>query len=241
MCNQNCIEFGKTVLKEKDIRGKSVIEVGSYDVNGSLRPIAEAFGPSCYVGVDIQMGPRVDQICKAEDLITKFGYNRFDMLISAELLEHVKNWKKVIHNLKHVIKPDGKLLITTRSKGFVYHGFPYDFWRYEISDIKFIFSDFDIEVIENDPGKYGVFLLARKPRTFIENRLNNYKLYSIIQNKRSSIIATGIYWWCRYGLWYNMLNFYSQTVPEPIRGVIRKIFSATVRRKLIRWIKPLTH
>lgn len=162
MCNRSCIEFGKANLKEKDIRGKSIIEVGSTDVNGSLRSIAEAFEPNHYIGVDIQIGPGVDMICRAEDLINKFGTNRFDMLICTEVLEHVKNWGKVIHNLKQVIKPGGMLLVSTRSRGFEFHEYPFDFWRYEISDMEFIFSDFEIQKLERDPQDIGVFLIARK-------------------------------------------------------------------------------
>jgi len=237
LCSQNCIDFGKENLKEKDIRGKSVIEVGSYDVNGSLRPIAEAFGPGYYVGVDIQMGPGVDQICKAEDLISKFGRNKFDVLICTELLEHVRNWKKVIHNIKQVIKPDGVVLITTRSKGFGYHGYPFDFWRYETSDMQHIFSDFNIKLVEKDSEAPGILFMARKPHTFAKNRLTNYKLYSIIQNKRSSIIITSIYWLCRYKLWFNMLDFYLQIVPKPVKHIIKNIFPETVE-KLKKWILP---
>lgn len=37
MCNKACVDFGKINIKEEYIRGKSVIEAGSMDINGSLR------------------------------------------------------------------------------------------------------------------------------------------------------------------------------------------------------------
>lgn len=184
MCNQACIDFGRDYLKEADVKGKSVIEVGSLNVNGSLRPIVEALQPASYVGVDIQMGPGVDQICNVLNLLDYFGHERFDLLISTELLEHVKDWQKAISNLKNVLKPHGVLLITTRSKGFRYHEFPYDFWRYEKSDMKAIFSDFIIEVIKKDHLKPGIFVKARKPLDYNEKDLRDYELYSIIKKKR---------------------------------------------------------
>lgn len=194
MCHTSCFGFGKKVIKEEFIKGKSIIEVGSMNINGSFRSIVESFGPSEYMGVDIKMGSGVDQICACEDLVVKFGCNRFDMVICTELLEHVNNWEKVIHNLKHVIKPGGMLLVTTRSKGMFYHGYPFDFWRYEISDIERIFSDLDIKISEKDYEIPGVFLLAVKPSNFIENKFDNLELYSMVLGRRSSIIAANIYW-----------------------------------------------
>jgi SAM-dependent methyltransferase len=195
MCNEYCINFGKTHIKEEDVKGKLVIEIGSYDVNGSLRSVAQVYGPSSYIGVDIEFGHGVDQICSIEELISKFGYNSFDLIICTELLEHVKNWQNAIHNIKQILKPGGVLLLTTRSKGFRYHGYPFDFWRYEKSDMEFIFSDCDIEVLESDPSSPGVFLKARKPLNFVENTTENYMLYSIVEGKRSSTTVHGFYLW----------------------------------------------
>ena len=163
-------------------------------INGSLRSTVELLGPSDYIGIDIQMGHGVDQICKADDCINKFGYNRFDVVICTEVLEHAKNWKKTIHNLKSILKPNGILIITTRSRGFPYHGYPFDFWRYEISDMESIFRDFEIKTLENDNSMPGVFLLAKKPENFIENKFCALKLYSMILEKKSSITAVNIYW-----------------------------------------------
>ena len=193
MCNKSCIDFGESNIRKEHIYGKSVIEVGSHNINGSLRSIVESFEPNNYVGVDITMGPGVDQICKAEDLIDKYGINKFDVLISTELLEHVLNWKRCIHNFKQIIKPGGILLVTTRSIGFNYHGYPYDFWRYEISDMEIIFEDFNIELLEKDPLGAGVFLIARKPLSFIETKMTNHKLFSILSKKKSSILLNFIY------------------------------------------------
>jgi SAM-dependent methyltransferase len=193
MCNRACIEFGQANLKEEDARYKSVIEIGSLDLNGSLRPLVTAFRPSSYIGVDLQMGCGVDQICDANDLLDCFGYETFDMVISTELLEHVRNWRKVISNVKNILKTNGVLLITTRSKGFPYHQFPSDFWRYEILDMQAIFSDFIIEALQKDPSCPGVFLKARKPNRFTEIDMSNYQLYSIVTCKRTNTITeTGI-------------------------------------------------
>lgn len=185
MCDSSNIEFAKANLREEYIKGKSVIEVGSLDVNGSLRSIIEAFEPTNYTGVDLSEGPGVDIVCHAEALVDIMGPEKFDLLISTEMMEHVLDWKKVISNFKKVLKPEGILLITTRSKGFFYHAYPHDFWRYESEDMTTIFSDFKILAIEKDPNSPGIFIMAQKPKYFIENDLSNLKLYSVVKFRRT--------------------------------------------------------
>ena len=183
MCNAYCILFGAVHLKPEEVRGRRVLEVGSRDTNGSLRPLIESYRPAQYTGIDIQEGPGVDELCKAEDMLDVFGKDSFDVVISTELLEHVLNWKKVINNFKNVCKMDGIIMITTRSYGCPYHGHPYDFWRYEIEDMNHIFSDCAIEKVDIDPVK-GVFAKIRKPQNFVINDLADHKLYSILLNQR---------------------------------------------------------
>ena len=188
MCNAYCILFGAINLKPEEVEGKRVIEIGSYDTNGTLRPLVESYRPREYIGVDIVEGPGVDMICRAEDILGKFGKESFEVIISTELIEHIQDWRKVVHNIKNIGKPGGIFLITTRSFGAPYHGHPYDFWRYECEDMKYIFSDCLIEKLEKDPLK-GVFVKVKKPAKFAERNLSDYKLYSILLNRRVKEIA----------------------------------------------------
>ncbi len=184
MCHVSCVLFGVLNLSKEEIQGKKVIEVGSYDVNGSLRTYVKSLNPSEYIGVDIKKGPGVDIVCDAENIVEKFGNEAFDVVISTELLEHVRNWRNVISNIKNICKPNGLILITTRSIGFPYHGYPYDFWRYEIVDMKNIFSDFEILNLVKDQEAPGVFIKAKKPEPFLEVSIGEMKIYSILINKK---------------------------------------------------------
>lgn len=184
MCHVSCIVFGATNLTKEEIKGKRVIEVGSCDINGSLRPIIESWEPAEYIGVDLVKGPGVDVVCNAEHLVDTFGECSFDIVISTELLEHVRNWQQVISNIKRICRPNGIILITTRSYGFGYHAYPYDFWRYEIEDMKEIFSDCELLVLKKDPQAPGVFIKVRKPQVFVEKDLTKYELYSMVANTR---------------------------------------------------------
>lgn len=184
MCHSGCIAFAAARLSAAEVSGRDVLEVGSRDVNGSVRPVVEALGPASYLGVDIEEGPGVDVICDATNLVQRFGPERFDVVISTELLEHVRDWRSVIGGMKTVLRPGGVLLITTRSKGFGVHGYPYDYWRYEPEDMQRIFADFDVETVQPDQLRPGVFVKARKPDMHEEADLEAVALYSVIRNDR---------------------------------------------------------
>ena len=201
MCNKRVTSFVADHLLSEDVLGKRVLEVGSYDYNGSTRSDIMRFRPSSYLGVDIQQGPGVDEVADICDLTRRFGTEAFDVVVTTEVLEHVENWRGAIANLKAVLAPGGLLVVTTRSKGFGFHAAPYDFWRYEEDDIKVIFADLDIEALESDDSSEpGVFVRARKPLQArpLTVPLEAYALYSIVLNRRAlrvplaAKLATGV-------------------------------------------------
>lgn len=189
MCHPSCIVFGAINLRKEDVEGKRVIEIGSYDVNGSIRSIVEALNPKEYVGVDLKQGPSVDLVCSAEELLNYFQEDSFDLVISTEMIEHVMDWRKVISNIEKICKPEGIILLTTRSYGFPYHPSPTDFWRFELEDMENIFCNFEILVKEKDREFPGVFIKVKKPLGFIEKDLSSYKLYSIITDRKEIEIS----------------------------------------------------
>ena len=141
------------------VQGKRVVEVGSYDVNGSVRPIVESYGPASYIGVDIRNGPGVDMIAD----VTVDPLPRADLVISCEMLEHVEDWQEALWKMMHIC--NGYMLLTTRSPGWPYHGYPADYWRFTIEDLLEAFKSFNvIRVGYEDTVKHGgVCILAKRP------------------------------------------------------------------------------
>lgn len=173
----------------KEFEGKRILEVGSKYVNGSVRPLIERFCyPKEYIGVDIEEGRGVDLMLPAEKLEDHFGEETFDIVLTTELLEHIKDWRSVMNKFKNNLKKEGLLFITTRSKGFPYYGYPYNFSRYEINDMKKIFSDFDIITLRKDYSAPSIFLKAKKPQNYPPNNLKDIKLYLIIIKRRTKQI-----------------------------------------------------
>lgn len=84
-----------------------VIEFGSYNINGSVKSHFDT--PSKYVGVDWRPGPGVDLVSFAHELVCD---DKFDVVISASMLEHDPYWKKSILRMLEVLSHDGILLLS---------------------------------------------------------------------------------------------------------------------------------
>lgn len=218
MCSGWDLEVVRQALQPSDVRGKRVIEVGSLDVNGSVRPDVEALAPAAYIGVDIRPGPGVDVICDAGDLVARFGENAFDVVISTELLEHVRDWRGIISNLKRVAKPPGLLIVSTRSYGVDFHRRPFDFWRYEKEDFEAIFADVVIEDLKLDPSDPGIFLKARKPDPFTERDLSGLCLYSILRRRRQRDV--GELDIARFQVRYRLVRLLKDLLPKRYRAAV---------------------
>ncbi len=79
------------------------------------------------LSVDIDPARKPDMVADAHDLPFKDG--EFDLVLCTEVLEHVKDPKKVISEIGRVLTPGGQVILTTR---FVYplHDAPHDYWRF---------------------------------------------------------------------------------------------------------------
>jgi SAM-dependent methyltransferase len=113
-----------------------VLEVGSFDVNGTLRdalPITR--------GVDMRPGPKVDEVVDASDLLAVFGPDSFDGVCSADALEHIEDWQSALSNIWGVLRTGGPLLITMAAPTKGVHGYPHDYWRWPMDRWKRLFGD----------------------------------------------------------------------------------------------------
>jgi hypothetical protein len=104
--------FIETVLSCHPVEGKSVPEVGSYNVNGSVRDWVEQQGPASYFGVDLQPQARyVDETLSANDLIARFGRDAFDVVTHAWQIQEESSCKtsplskiKIRQNIRHLTR-----------------------------------------------------------------------------------------------------------------------------------------
>ena len=180
---QSVISFFVRNAFRNEIENKRVLEIGSRDVNGSVKPFIQTFRPKEYVGIDLAAGPRVNVVLPAEQAVKYFGAESFDVVISTETLEHVEDWRSVITNIKEVLMPSGYVFITTVCQGYPLHDYPADCWRYEVEDMEKIFRDFNILVLREEDD-YAVFLKAQKPENWKPRNLKNIKLFNMETQKQ---------------------------------------------------------
>lgn len=160
------MEWGKRWLEAHPVTGLRVLEVGSLNVNGSLREIAEAQKPYEYLGIDIVDGPGVDAVVDVTLFVDPApSSRRWNFVISTEMLEHAKYWHAALTSMKLLLKPDGWLVLTTRAPGQMPHN-PPDYWRFTEEQITAALADMIDVKVEPDPAGCGVFATARKPADF---------------------------------------------------------------------------
>lgn len=136
--------------------GGGVLEVGSLNVNGSLRDVL----PITF-GIDIRPGNGVDRVLDACDLLGAFGPESWDHVVSSSTFEHVEHWEPALRNAWGVLKTGGKFLFEVPTMKKAYHAHPDDFWRWDIPLLNEIFRDQEIISVEQTWLK-GVGIICRK-------------------------------------------------------------------------------
>jgi SAM-dependent methyltransferase len=233
MCTDSCIVWLGQAITSEEVFNKTVLEVGAYDVNGSVRPTIERLSPADCVGIDMRPGPGVDKVCRAEDLVEVFGQNCFDMVISANTLEHVRNWKQVISAMKQVCKPGGLIIIIVPADWY-FHAYPNDFWRFQPDDVSKIFSDYQILKFKKDSTYPALsYAKVRKPLDFVEEDLSSLAIYSMVAHRRIVEIRFWHFLSLRY-LWQVLDYKARQAIPGWARF---KLFIVMGLR--IRVVKPI--
>lgn len=151
--------FVSSYVAKHDIQAGTVLDVGSYDVNGNLRSLF--VGP--YTGIDMREGPNVDFVLDAHDIPKAFDPQSFDVVLCCEMLEHDTAFWLTMPALGGILKRGGHLIFTTRGLGFPLHEYPHDLWRFTpaAGQILLDLAGCDGEVFE-DTQAPGIFGSGRK-------------------------------------------------------------------------------
>ena len=100
----------------------SVLDVGSLDVNGALRPI---FSDTTYIGLDRCEGDNVDVVFSGYQF--PFSNRAFDAVVSSSCLEHDPAFWLTFREMARVCR---KYIYINVPSCQGYHPYPVDCWRF---------------------------------------------------------------------------------------------------------------
>lgn len=103
-----------------------VLDIGSQDVNGSLRQVCPSHLK--YIGVDFVAGRNVDVILN-DPYTLPFDDNQADVILSSSCFEHSEMFWIVFLEVMRVLKPTGVFYLSVPSNG-AFHRYPVDCWRF---------------------------------------------------------------------------------------------------------------
>ncbi len=103
-----------------------ILDIGSSDLNGTIRSVAPA--DCTYVGIDVSKGRGVDIVVTPG---TKFPFDpdSFDLVVSSSCFEHDPMFWVTTLEVMRVLKPGGYFYFNAPVNG-PYHRYPNDNWRF---------------------------------------------------------------------------------------------------------------
>ncbi len=104
----NWVEWCVRVLPPR----RAVLEIGSRDVNGSVRPLFPRVAR--YWGIDTADGPGVDEVADGATWRSPGGY---DTVVCCECLEHVRAAPDICTSAWTALAPGGVFIVTAAGRG----------------------------------------------------------------------------------------------------------------------------
>lgn len=122
----NCQQFFNAYAPHMGQTPVRIVEIGSQDVNGSLRSVAPSHFE--YVGVDFVEGKGVDVVL-TDPYQLPFESESADVVLSSSCFEHSEMFWLVFLEILRVLKPGGLFYLNVPSNGS-FHRYPVDCWRF---------------------------------------------------------------------------------------------------------------
>ena len=157
----------------------TLLDVGSQDVNGSLRSVKPQGWN--YIGVDFAEGKGVDVIMQ-DPYALPFADDSADAIVCTSVFEHSDFFWLLFLEVLRVLKPDGFLYLNVPSNGYI-HRYPIDSWRFYPDSGKslvawaehnqktaFLFESFIGAQGQGDEGRWNDFVAVFGKRLPAQNR-----------------------------------------------------------------------
>ncbi|MGO4817155.1 class I SAM-dependent methyltransferase [Flavobacterium sp. W22_SRS_FP1] len=188
----------------------AVIKSHATKLNGSLldfgcgtKPYRDLFvNANEYIGVDYKIEGReqiIDEIDRFYDgKVIPFENERFDSILSTEVLEHVFNIDELLQEFNRVLKDKGKAIITTPFS-WEEHEMPYDFARYTTPALQFLYQKHGFRIIENFKTGNYIEVIFQFQLNYLKNILPGSK------NVRQVFLIPFIFFFNSFGLLFSLI------------------------------------
>ncbi|MBN2793026.1 methyltransferase domain-containing protein [Trichloromonas sp.] len=123
----------------------SIFDLGSFDVNGSYRPLFDRPG-WVYRGIDLEAGPNVDIVLR-DAYRLPLPVDSADIFLSGQAFEHIPYFWITFLEVARVLKPGGLFFLIAPSRG-PEHRYPVDCWRFYPDGYQALARYAGLEVVE---------------------------------------------------------------------------------------------
>lgn len=151
----------------------SILDVGSYDVNGTYKQFFnnEKYR---YTGLDMVTGPNVDIAIKHPYQWTEIKNETYDVVISGQALQHAEFFWITVGEMARILKKGGLMTIIAPRGLYGVHRYPVDCYRFDTDGMIALARYCNLEVLhastnlspDGDPSWYSPsedsFLIAKK-------------------------------------------------------------------------------
>ena len=134
---------------ESHASGSYTLDLGCFD-----SPYSKYFPNR--LGFDIASGKGVDVVGDAHKL--PFENEKFECILCTEVLKHLHSPHIGVKEMYRVLKPGGKLILSTRFN-FPIHDAPGDYFRYTEFGLRHLFKEWKIESLQAETTNFETFAL----------------------------------------------------------------------------------
>lgn len=149
-------------LKEALDAFSSIDEIKVLDYGCGGSPYRSLFPKAIYHRADYMEMKGLDYRIAEDATLPDVQKDTYDIVLSTQVLEHVRRPEDYLREARRVLRPDGKLILTTH--GIFYdHPCPYDFRRWTADGLRLILQDAGFaksEIWKLTTNKRALFLLA---------------------------------------------------------------------------------
>jgi len=171
--------FVISVAEEYDEEGKKILDIGAGN-----SPYKKYFSKIDYSAQDIKQNKNIDYINDLNNGLIAIDNASFDYILCTQVIEHLKEPLKVFQEFYRILKPKGKVFLTTNFI-YQYHSSPDDYYRFTESGLKYLgeSNGFVVKHLKPHGGIFSVisYIFATLPiRLFLKKSKALYCLYLML-------------------------------------------------------------